>query len=91
MRLIGEIAFLRLLQLADSALAIGGTAHSFGLETLGDEGSPTPEDVEAFLNAYLEEAGVLDAVFVRRSCDVSSSILETARERARPWPPASRV
>jgi urease accessory protein len=64
---LGETELLRLLQLADSVVPIGGASHSFGLETLADEGSLTPDAVETFLSAYLEEAGAMEAVFVRRS------------------------
>jgi urease accessory protein len=58
---------LRLLQLADSALPVGGLAHSFGLETLIEEGDLVLSDLFGFLQDLLSEGLFLDAVFCRNA------------------------
>jgi urease accessory protein len=60
--------FLHLLQLADSALPVGGMAHSFGLESLVEFGFVQPENLECFLRDWLAEAGSLEAAFCARAC-----------------------
>jgi len=60
-----ELAELRLLHLADSALPIGGLAHSFGLELLVAAGLLGVRELPEFLKGFLEEAGFLEAVFCR--------------------------
>jgi urease accessory protein len=62
-----SLPFLRLMHLADSALPIGALAHSFGLETLVDAELLTVSGLPEFLHSYLEEAGMLDAVFCREA------------------------
>jgi urease accessory protein len=62
---LDNLQFLRLLQLADSALPIGATAHSFGLETLTIEEHLETPQLEAFLTEYIRETGGLEAAFCR--------------------------
>jgi urease accessory protein len=68
---IDTLAFLRVLQLADSALPVGGAAHSFGIESLVEDGLLGVDGLEAFLRDYLEENGALDAFFCRSAHRIS--------------------
>jgi urease accessory protein len=60
-----ELAELRLLHLADTALPIGSLAHSFGLESLVACEILGVSGLFGFLRGYLEEAGAMEAVFCR--------------------------
>jgi len=64
---VTELAELRLLHLADSALPIGALAHSFGLESLVSNGVLQVADLPRFFDGYLEEAGLVEAVFCREA------------------------
>jgi urease accessory protein len=66
--MLGDSAsLLRLLHLADSALPIGATAHSFGLETLVQDGDVDLPLLGRWFEDYLRETGTVDAWFCRRA------------------------
>jgi urease accessory protein len=79
-----DLAFLRLLQLADSALPIGALAHSFGLESLVSGKILTAGKLPEFLRGYLQEAGMLEAVACREASQL-------ARPQAESFPAARWV
>ena len=56
---------LQLLQLADSALPIGGLAHSFGLESMIEDRFMGVEDLFPYLENLLSESLLLEAVYCR--------------------------
>lgn len=80
-----DLAFLHLLHLADSALPIGTTAHSFGLETLVAEGWLCVDNVERFLRAYLSETGLLECTFCLLGHALGTGLDETL------WPARSEA
>jgi len=71
-----DLADLRLRHLADSAFPIGALAHSFGLETLAALEILEPTRLPEFFQAYLEEAGVLEATFCREAHRVGIAAAE---------------
>lgn len=78
-----ELAELRLLHLADSALPIGGLAHSFGLESLVSAELLGVGELPEFLRAFLEEAGFVEAVFCREGLRLAHGL--TPEKFARKW------
>ena len=60
-----HLKLLRLLQLADSAVPVGAAAHSFGLETLVEDGALVVAHLEHFFKDFLSEAGAQESAFCR--------------------------
>ena len=67
-----DLAHLQMLHLADSALPIGSLAHSFGLESLVSAEILQVNDLPNFLQGYLEEAGMLEAVALREAFQLTA-------------------
>jgi urease accessory protein len=75
---------LRLLHLADSALPVGATAHSFGLETLVQDGDVGVPQLERWFEDYLAEIGAVDAFYCRRCHELGLRIALPASHPAIP-------
>jgi urease accessory protein len=75
-----HLKLLRLLQLADSAVPIGAAAHSFGLETLVEDGSLVVGNLDQFLSDHLREAGAQEAAFCRAAHCLSAPEESSGRD-----------
>ena len=71
---------LRLLHIADSALPVGATAHSFGLETLIQDGDVDLPLLERWFGDYLIEAGTVDAHYCRHAHEIGLRMDEGSPE-----------
>ena len=69
-------ALLRLLQLADSVLPIGGAAHSFGLESLAANGAVSALTLEAFLRVRIAESLTLESAICRAAAHAGGQGLD---------------
>jgi urease accessory protein len=78
-----ELAQLRLMHLADSALPIGALAHSFGLESLAAGEMLHPGNLFEFLEGFLHEAGKLEGVACREAYRLF--VLEETESALRRW------
>jgi urease accessory protein len=67
-----DIAWLQLLQLADSALPIGAAAHSFGIESLVAESGLSELGLHGFFSGWLSGTGRLEAAFCLRASAVTN-------------------
>jgi len=74
---MSQHALLHLLQLSDSALPIGGTAHSFGLESLVANGTVSAATLGSFLRIRIAETLKLEAAFCRQAGNTDGASLNS--------------
>ncbi len=85
----GDLAWLKLLQLADSALPIGGLAHSFGLEALVAEAELTEADLAHYFAEWLQGTGRVEAAFCMQAHGMDDDAAwQALNARLSAWKPA---